>query len=180
MFELKYKNTEKQVCDFSMHRATNAEDFQKAVKKRSLIMLIICLAAAVIYVFAAFKMKEQGKFALGLTFAGVFALFGILNLLFFGKFINMQLRRTIKKNLKNRGNIIDSNVKFKFDGKVMKIVRDKEKSTIKPESIIEIIHMNECLCIAVKDDPGIVIPFDAFESKEKMNDLENELRKYMR
>ena len=31
MIEVKYKNTEKQICDFSMYRATSSESYKKTL-----------------------------------------------------------------------------------------------------------------------------------------------------
>ena len=63
---------------------------------------------------------------------------------------------------------------------VIKVIRNKEKATINVESIIEVIKMNECLCIAAKDDVGIAIPFDSFKKEEDMAKLEDSLKKYVR
>ena len=66
-----------------------------------------------------------------------------------------------------------------YDGKIIKVIRNKEKSSINLDSIIEVIKMNECLCIASKGDVGIVIPFESFK-KEDIVKLENSLKKYVR
>lgn len=180
MIEVKYKNTEKQICDFSMHRASSSESYKKALQKKSYVMSVMFCVAALIYVFAGFKMKDQGKLPMGLFFAGVFLICSLVNLFVFKKFADKHLRKTISKTLHKKGNIIDSNIRFKYDGKMIKVVRDKEKSSIKLDSVIEIIKMNECLCIAVKGDPGIAIPFDAFKTKDDMYNLESSLNKYVR
>lgn len=179
MIEVKYKNTEKQICDFSMYRATSSESYKKALKKKSYLMFFMFFAAALIYVFAGFKMKEQGKLPMGLIFAGIFFICGLINLFFFDKFANRHVKKTISKTLRKKGNIVDSNIRFRFDGKIIKVIRNKEKSSISLDSIIEVIKMNECLCIASKGDVGIVIPFESFK-KEDIVKLENSLKKYVR
>lgn len=180
MIEVKYKNTEKQICDFSMYRASNSESYKKALKKKSYVMSAMFCVAALIYVFVGFKMRAQGKLPIGLVFAGMFFICSLLNLFFFEKYANKHVRKTISKTLHKKGNIIDSNIKFKYDGKIIKVIRNKEKTSIKLDSIIEIIQLNECLCIAAKGDPGIAIPFDAFKTKEDMYSLESSLNKYIR
>ena len=176
MIDVKYKNTEKQICDFSMYRATNSESYKKALKKRSYILFFMFCAAALIYVFIGFKMKDQGKLPMGIIFAVLFFICGLINLVFFDKFANRHVKKTILKTLKEKGNIIDSNIKFKFDGKIIKVARNKEKSSIKLESILEVVHLNDCLCIAAKGDLGIVIPFEAFKNKDDILKLENSLK----
>ncbi len=180
MIEVKYKNTEKQICDFSMHRATSSESYKKALKKKSYLMFFMFCVAALIYVFAGFTMKDKGKLPMGLIFAGIFFICGLINLIFFDKFANRHVKNTILKTLRKKGNIIDSNIRVRFDGKVIKVIRNKEKATINVESIIEVIKMNECLCIAAKDDVGIAIPFDSFKKEEDMAKLEDSLKKYVR
>ena len=176
MIDVKYKNTEIQICDFSMYRATSSESYKKALKKRSYILSIMFCVAALIYVFAGFKMKDQSKLPMGITFAVLFFICAIINLFFFHKFANNRVRKTIIKTLRQKGNMIDSTIKFKFDGKIIKLIRNKEKSLIKVESVLEVIHLNDCLCIATKGDPGIAIPFDVFKNKDDIVKLENSLK----
>ena len=176
MIDLKYKNTEKQICDFSMYRATNSESYKKELKKRSYILFIMLCFAALIYIFVGLKMKDQGKLPMGIIFAAIFFICGVVNLIFFDKFANRHVKKTILKTLKEKGNLIDSTIKFKFDGKFIKLIRNKEKSVIKVESILEVIHLNDCLCIAAKGDPGIVIPFEEFKDKSDMLKFENYLK----
>lgn len=59
MIEVKYKNTEKQICDFSMYRATSSESYKKTLKKKSNFMFLIFLVAGLIYIFAGFNMKDK-------------------------------------------------------------------------------------------------------------------------
>ncbi|WP_294401556.1 hypothetical protein [uncultured Clostridium sp.] len=180
MIEVKYKNTEKQICDFSMHRAASSESYKKALKKKSYVMSAMFCVAALIYVFVGFKMKDQGKLPMGLFFAGGFFICSLINLFLFEKYADRHVRKTISKTLHQKGNIIDSNIRVKYDGKMIKVIRNKEKSSIKLDSVIEIIQLNECLCIAAKGDPGIAIPFDAFKTKDDMYNLESSLNKYIR
>ena len=180
MIEVKYKNTEKQICDFSMYRATSSESYKKTLKKKSNFMFLIFLVAGLIYIFAGFNMKEQGKLPMGLIFAGIFFLFAVLSLFFFEKYANKHVARTIRKNLKKKGNVIDSNIKVKFHGKAIKVLRGKEKSIIKTNSIIDVIKLNKCLCIAAKGDIGIAIPFDSFKKEEDLIMLEKTLKNYIK
>ncbi|MDU7440059.1 MAG: hypothetical protein E7L05_05660, partial [Clostridium sp.] len=92
-------------------------------------------------------MKEQGKLPMGLIFAGIFFLFAVLSLFFFEKYANKHVARTIRKNLKKKGNVIDSNIKVKFDGKAIKVLRGKEKSIIKTNSIIDVIKLNNNISV---------------------------------
>lgn len=176
MIELKYRNTEDQICDFSMYRATNSEDYKKTLKKKSYTMSALFIAAALIYIFMGFKIRNQEQLMFGVVLASIFALFAVINFFFFEKYANNHVKKTIKKSLIKKGNLIDTDIKVKFDGKKIKVVRGKEKSNIKPESIIEIVELNDCVCIAAKGDVGIVIPYNAFKTKEDRIELINNLK----
>lgn len=177
MIEVKYKNNEKEFAEFSMHRALNSEKYQKAVKLRSYVVSAMLCIAGIVYFIVSRKMQSETQ-SIGVGFAMVFFVLGVLNLFVFKYFVNSSVKKSIVKNLKSNKELLEKNVKVKFDGKVLTAGRGKEKQVINKEDILEVVNLNECICIAVNNNPGLVIPYSAFKNEEEKNKFEECINNY--
>ncbi|WP_315081671.1 YcxB family protein [uncultured Clostridium sp.] len=174
MVEVRYKNTEEQWVDFSIYKINNDRSHEKLAKLRRHLFLGIGFFIAVLYCVLGMQEYSKGESPIfSILLAVIFALLGIGGYLalptYWVKKTNKNLKEIFKKNEKSLGRTIE--VLLEKDG--LTINRNKEKTKILLNSITDVTEINDCLYVISNDNPGIVIPNDAFENKDDKINFKN-------
>lgn len=180
MIELKYKNKEKQFLDFSMYRAVNSKSYKRSVKIKTAMISAMLIVASIVYGYVSIQRSSDEKIMkVGLVFSGIFFVLGIINIFVFKKFIYKSLKKTIEKSLKNSKDIFGRTFKIRFDGDSINVFSGKSKLDIEINSFTEVVELNECVCLAVQNGAGLVIPFSAFKKKDDRTYFINQMKAYI-
>lgn len=170
MVDLKYKNNVEEFSDFSMYRALKSENYKKSVARRKYLVSGMLIISGIVYCFMSRKMNE-GVQDIGFAFGLMFLISGILNLFIFNKIVNRSVKKSIIKNLTSNKELLERTIKVKLDNKGFFLSRGKEKKIINKEEVLEVIELNDCLCIAIKNDPGVVIPNNSFRNEDEKEEI---------
>lgn len=167
MIEVRYKNTEEQFLKFSMYRAVNSKAYKRSIKMKTAMVSIMLIISSIVYGYVSMMRNSDEKIMkVGLVFSVVFFILGIVNIFVFPKYIYRTLKKTMMKNLKNSKDIFGKTIKVKFDGKIMDVYSGKSKLKIDLNSMLEVIEMDEYVCVSIRNHVGLVIPIASFKKEQ--------------
>lgn len=180
MIEIRYKNTEEQFLDFSMYRAVNSKSYKRSVKIKTAMISAMLIISSLVYGYVSINRSSDEKIMkVGLVFSGVFFILGIVNIFVFKYYIYRTLKKTMMKSLKNSTDIFGKTIKVRFDGESIDVFSGKSKLKIDMDSILEIIELNEHVCVSVKNYAGLVIPFNSFKKEQDRADFVEQIKAYI-
>lgn len=168
MVEVRYKNTEKQWVDFSMYKMNTANNKDRLSLLRRNLFLGIGLFIFVLYCVLGIQEYNNGENPIFSIISGlIFLIIGIVGYFKLPLYWNNRAKKNFKELFKKNEKILGRTIEVLLDKEALTITRNKEKTKVSLNDIVNVEETNECMYVIFKDNQGIVIPNDTFKNDEE-------------